>query len=441
VSAPPTLPSAPLGVSYWQIVRRQFAKHRPARWALRGVLALLLLATYAPVLASDRPYYVWTQQDGTRWPWFAALFDRTEVTQSVDLFFNLLMLFLPLGAVVVWAVRRRLLPQGRWRSRQIRRTVGGLVFVFVWVLLGIALPERVVSSGAGKALLAPGLLLRSTKPPTDWHEVVAEEEKAGRNVRAVFPPLPYHYDKTRVRESALEPDGFVGETRRDLGAVGKHPLGTDPGGKDVLTALLFGTRISLTIGVIAVAIYITIGVILGSLAGYFGGWVDILISRLIEVMLCFPVLFFILTIISVFQTRTIFLIMVVIGLTGWPSVARLVRGEFLRERGLDYVTAAKAMAIPERRVIFRHVLPNALTPVLVSATFGIAGAILLESTISFLGLGDTTTASWGLILHKGRMTNMEWLILGGGAAIFVTVTLFNLVGEGLRDALDPKLRA
>ncbi|MGH7162333.1 MAG: ABC transporter permease [Planctomycetota bacterium] len=196
----------------------------------------------------------------------------------------------------------------------------------------------------------------------------------------------------------------------------------------------------MTIGVIAVAIYVTIGIALGSLAGYFGGRVDILVSRFIEVMISFPLIFLILTIVAVFDTRTIFLVMAAIGVTAWPSVARLVRGEFLVQRNLEYVLAAEALGIPRRRIIFRHVLPNALTPVLVAATFGIASAILTESTISFLGLGDPNAASWGMLLNQGRQSNLEWLILAPGAAIFFTVTVFNLLGEGLRDALDPRLR-
>jgi peptide/nickel transport system permease protein len=299
----------------------------------------------------------------------------------------------------------------------------------------------VAAHPVGKVLLAPGLALRSAQADIDWHEREAAARAAGLPVRAIFPPVPYHYDKTRNRESALAPDWGLGDVRTDVGAVGHHPLGTDTGGKDVLASLLFGTRISMTIGVIAVAIYVTIGVILGSLAGYFLGWVDVLISRFIEIMLCFPLLFFVLVIVAVFDTRTIFLIMAVIGITAWPNTARLVRGEFLKERSLDYVTAARSMAIPERRIIFRHVLPNALTPVLVTATFGIAGAILTESGLAFLGLGDPAAASWGLMLHKGRLSALEWLILAPGGAIFFTVTVFNLLGEGLRDALDPKLRA
>jgi peptide/nickel transport system permease protein len=157
-------------------------------------------------------------------------------------------------------------------------------------------------------------------------------------------------------------------------------------------------------------------------------------------MICFPTLFLLLTIIAVFDTRSIFLIMAAIGLVGWPGVSRLVRGEFLRQRGLDYVVAAKAQGIRERRIIFRHVLPNCLGPVLVSATFGIASAILVESSLAFLGLGDTNVASWGQMLSSGRDSMMWHLILAPGFAIFFVVTIFNLVGEGLRDALDPKLR-
>jgi peptide/nickel transport system permease protein len=437
--APRLEPPVVVGTSYWAIVRRQLRKNRLAMVGLWSVVSLFLLATYAPVIASDRPFY-WSDAEGVRWPWFSEMFDRIQVRQPVDLFFNLLMIALPVFAVAWVLVRRRLRPRGRWRARQIRATAGVMVGVVVWTFLGISASDAVAANPVAKVLLAPGLALRSAQPDVDWHERRAEAEKAGQRVTAVFPPVPYHYDKTRARESVLRPDWGFGDIRTDLGGVGHHPLGTDPGGKDVLAGLLFGARISMTIGVIAVGIYVTIGVILGSLAGFFLGWVDVLISRLVEIMLCFPTLFFVLTIVSVFETRTIFLIMAVLGITGWPQTARLVRGEFLKERALDYVTAARSMAIPQRRIIFRHVLPNALTPVLVTATFGVAGAILTESGISFLGLGDPDAASWGTLLLKGRQTNLEWLILAPGAAIFFTVTVFNLLGEGLRDALDPKLR-
>lgn len=244
----------------------------------------------------------------------------------------------------------------------------------------------------------------------------------------LFPPIPFSpndYDLDYV----ITPPSW------------QHWLGTDDTGRDLLSRLIHGTRISLSIGVVAVSIYITIGVILGSLAGYFGGWVDILISRLIELMICFPVFFLIIAIVA-YLPQSIYNIMFVIGLTGWAGVARLVRGEFLRVRNLDYVTAAQALGFRTPRIIFRHVLPNALAPVFVSATFGVAVAILVESSLSFLGFGvPPNVASWGSILAKARelLPSGWWITTFPGLAIFITVTVLNLVGEGLRDAMDPRL--
>jgi peptide/nickel transport system permease protein len=190
-----------------------------------------------------------------------------------------------------------------------------------------------------------------------------------------------------------------------------------------------------------VMIYVSIGIVLGALAGYFGGRVDNLISRLIEVVITFPTFFLILTLAALVPQRSIFHVMVIIGVTSWTGVARLIRAEFLRQKNLDYVQAALALGLDARRVIFRHILPNAIAPALVSATFGIASAILTESSLSFLGVGDTSVASWGETLNTGRLTQKLWLVLAPGCAIFFVVTVFNLVGEGVRDALDPKLRA
>ncbi|MHC5011880.1 MAG: ABC transporter permease [Planctomycetota bacterium] len=406
------------GVSFWAIVRKQLRKNHVAMFGFYSVMGLLFIAIYAPVIASDRPFS-FTTPDGTTHPWFTDLFDRVQVTQPVDLFFNLLMIFLPPAALLFFLWRGWRRRRGAWDNRSARRSLGLLALVFLWLFAGIYLPDSVVKGKVAQVVLAPGLALRSAKPAVDYHEWEAQLRAKGQEVEATWPVLPYHYDRTRNREAALPPDWFGGRVRTELGAVGTHPLGTDPGGKDV----------------------ITIGIILGSLAGYFLGWVDGLISRLVEIMICFPLLFFVLTIVSVFETRSIFLIMAAIGVTAWPGVARLVRGEFLKQRNIEYVTAAQSLGIPQRKIIFRHVLPNALTPVLVAATFGIAAAILTESAIAFLGLGDTTTASWGLMLNKGRQTRLDWLILAPGAAIFFTVTAFNLLGEGLRDALDPKMRA
>ncbi len=219
-----------------------------------------------------------------------------------------------------------------------------------------------------------------------------------------------------------------------------HLFGVDDAGRDIFVRLLFGTRVSLSVGVIAVSIYITIGTTLGSLAGYFGGRTDIVIQRLIEIFLCFPRLFLILTLVGFLDQPSIVWMMVIIGLIGWTGSARLVRGEFLRLKNIDFVAAARATGLADGRIIFRHILPNAVGPVLVNATFGVAAAVLIETSLSFLGFGDPTLPSWGRILAFGRATGSTSMMMIAGMAIFVTVSVFNLAGEGIRDALDPKLR-
>ena len=223
---------------------------------------------------------------------------------------------------------------------------------------------------------------------------------------------------------------------------GPHWLGTDEAGRDVFCRMIWGGRVSLSVGLVAVAIYVSIGIVVGAIAGYFRGLCDLVISRVIEVMICFPTFFLILTIVAFFG-QSITHIMVIIGLTGWTGIARLVRGEFLRLVDQEFVLAGRALGYSPTRIIFRHVLPNAMAPVLVSATFGIAGAILTESALSFLGLGiSKPTPSWGGLLADGReaLEHAPWLIHFPGLAIFLTITAYNLMGEALRDASDPRLR-
>ncbi len=232
----------------------------------------------------------------------------------------------------------------------------------------------------------------------------------------------------------------------DLNAIlmppnGAHYLGTDEQGRDVLSRLIYGSRISLSVGLVAVSIYTLIGIIIGALAGFFGGRLDMFLSRLIEIVICFPTFFLVLTLLAVLGP-SIYYIMIVIGLTGWTGIARLVRGEFLKLRDQDFVTACRSQGMGTFRIISRHILPNALAPVLVSATFGVAAAILVESSLSFLGFGvQPPTPSWGDLLSQSRdfIDIAWWLTIFPGLAIFITITSFNLVGEGLRDAIDPKL--
>ncbi|MBN1635895.1 MAG: ABC transporter permease [Deltaproteobacteria bacterium] len=221
-----------------------------------------------------------------------------------------------------------------------------------------------------------------------------------------------------------------------------HLFGTDELGRDVFTRMLYGAGISLKVGFVAVGIAVLIGVVLGAVSGYYGGWVDILIMRLVDIMLCFPSFFLILAVIA-FLEPSIFNIMAVIGLTSWMGITRLVRAEFLTLKERDYVLAEKTIGAGSLRIIFIHILPNALAPVLVAATLGIASAVLTESALSFLGIGvQPPTPSWGNILTQGKsvLGVAWWLSFFPGMAILLTVLGYNLLGEGIRDAIDPRLR-
>ena len=248
-------------------------------------------------------------------------------------------------------------------------------------------------------------------------------------------------------EWGVRPPISHGPTRQDLAhrlerPSNNHLFGTDDRGRDVLSRIIWGARISMSVGFISVGLALLIGVVLGALAGFYGGWVDVVILRLIEVWICVPSFFLIITVMA-FLEPSIINIMIVIGITSWPGVARLVRGEFLKQKQMDYATAARATGLTDRRIMFRHLLPNAITPVFVAATFGVAGAIVTESALSFLGFGvPPPTASWGEILKEsqGYVDFAWWLVMFPGIAVFLTVVAFNLVGDGLRDAMDPRLR-
>jgi peptide/nickel transport system permease protein len=250
----------------------------------------------------------------------------------------------------------------------------------------------------------------------------------GKGDWARFPPIPYSPNEVNLSSVRLRPSG-------------EHIFGTDDVGRDVASRIVHGARVSLSVGFVAVSIYVLIGLVIGAAAGYYGGYVDIVALRLIEVMLTIPTFFLIITAVA-FLPQSIFNIMVVIGLTNWPTVARLARGEFLKIKSLDYVLAARALGASDMRTIFKHLLPNALAPIFVTAAFGVASAILIESTLSFLGFGvPPSTPSWGSILSNARqlLPSGWWLAAFPGLAIFFTVTSYNLVGEGLRDAADPRL--
>ena len=396
-------------LTYFDIVWTQFKKNRVSYFSLWFVGFLFSLAVFSPVISSDRPFF-WRVDGESDLPWLRSLYDRNLFENPVDIFFNLLLLVgVPLLGFYLFRVGRiRASKQPkRPRRRRMRREA-----VMMLGVIAVSYAALLFVPSSSKYEVYPELELRLTEE--------------GKDVTAIYPPSKYTFRQT----------GFKSVEKPSR----QHILGTDQSTRDVATRLLYGTRISLTIGVIAVAIYVFIGILLGATAGYFGGWVDLAIQRFIEITMSVPTFFVILTVMAFLEKRSIFHIMLAIGLVRWTGVARLMRGEFLRLRNLDFVTAAEALGFPRRRIIFEHILPNALGPVLVAATFGVASAILVESTLSFLGLGDLSAPSWGQIIQEGYATGAWHLILAPGFAIFVTVSALNLVGEGLRDALDPKLR-
>lgn len=327
---------------------------------------------------------------------------------------------------------------GRLRRRFGRRWGPRLGLAAALLLALVALLADVLASDRplllrldGRLYLAPNL----TDPTELRGEDIASLRARLRPDRGdwmLAPPVPVGPYRTDVTLARLPAPPGAG-----------HPLGTDETGRDLLARLIHGSRVSLAVGLVAVALYLLIGVALGAVAGYFGGAVDLLVSRAIEVMLAFPTLFLVLALMAMIERPTVVHLVLVIGLTRWPDVARLTRGEVLRIKGLEFVTAARALGASDARVLLRHVLPNALGPVIVAAAFGVAGAVLLESALSFLGFGaPPPAASWGEILMQAHRYVSSpggwWLALFPGAAIFVTVAAYNLIGEGLQDALDPK---
>ena len=248
---------------------------------------------------------------------------------------------------------------------------------------------------------------------------------------AVFAPLISPYDPNKIDKDISGIPLAPGIT---------HLFGTDNYGRDYFSRALYGSRISLTVGFISVFIYVSIGIILGSISGFFGGFIDTVIMRAVDIMLCLPTFFFILTI-QVMLEPSMLNIMIVIGLTSWAGVTRLVRGQFLAVKEELFVQSAKAAGASSARIIVKHILPNILPPVIVLSTLGIAGAILTESVLSFIGIGvQPPQASWGSMLRDGQeyIRIAPWMTLFPGLLIMLTVLGFNFVGDGLRDALDPK---
>lgn len=398
-----------------QLVWQRFLINRLARYAVYSVLAIFVIAAYAPFLASHLSI-MWWDKDGISFPAVYNLFNRSVYPNAHDLFFNIIALLLPFLCVAGFLLRKR------W-SMSYRIAISAFMVIFFWLFCMLS-----VFPGKNEARS-----LWDNRPLSEQsYAHYVEALKQGRDVLAIFPIVHHGFEETYREASLKAPLSYNENTQQ------RFWLGTDVRGRDVLVRMLYGARISLTVGLVATTISLLIGTVFGAVSGYFGGWVDMLFQRIVEIMMVFPTLPLVMVVVAM-TSRDVFIMMAVIGATSWAGTARLVRGEFLAQMSRDYVLAGRSMGLPGWRIMFRHVLPNISAPLLIAATFGIAGSVGAESTLSFIGLGDSNAPSWGDLMNQGRQNiAYAWMIYVPGLAIFAIITALNIIGEHLRQAMDVK---
>jgi len=388
----PALPDAPAVVrTYWQQVAYDTFRRAGARAATVWIAILIFAAIFAPLLANTQPILL---KINGRWSSPMLQFLSPADAILFFLFFSVATAALFFG-----------------RTSIPRRSLA------ILILLAVATP----------------LAYLFVHPPltVDWQKY-RDLDRAGKIQYKLMAPIPYSANDYQ-RDI---PDAALKAPSR------QHLMGTEVNGGDVLSRMIHACRIALSIGLVSTGISVIIGVTIGGLMGYFAGQLDLLGMRLIEIFEAIPTLFLLITFVAFFG-RNLYIIMAIIGVTGWTVEARFIRAEFLRLRKQDFVHAAVAAGLPLRSILFRHLLPNGISPILVTTSFGIASAILYESVLSFLGIGLVEEPSWGQMLNQARGVGgsfVWWIALYPGLAIFLTVFTYNLLGEALRDALDPKLR-
>ena len=458
---------------------RVAARHR-SRFALGWIGLVAFLAIFAPVVANSHPLWMQvTKADGS-------VSSSSPLLNSLTATDVLLLLGAVVGLpVVLWPSKRVSrsarasvlfvcavmagftvvigsglldIMRGNDRSLEVRQwalSQGG-----AWVLAGSAAAVCALVAAllptahtkwlrfgavAAVAFLSCWLVATRSTPALVNYDTYLEPP-AGTQVQATWTLIPWGPDFSRTDLYSKPPMTTAGEASRalrdtPLGSA-RFYLGTDAVGRDVLSQMLWACRLSISIGLVSTGISLAIGITLGALAGYYGGKFDLALYRLVEIFMAIPVLFLLIVAAGVLP-RNIYVMMAIIGCVTWTGAARFTRAEFLKLRNQDFVQAAKALGLPLRSILFRHMLPNGVTPVLVDASFAVAAAILAEATLSYLGLGPDGQPSWGKLLSNAAGETGEfvwWLAIFPGLAIFFTVLAYNMLGEDLRDAIDPKLR-
>jgi peptide/nickel transport system permease protein len=441
--------------SFSQHVAGLVLRRWTARIGLIWIFLLVIAAVFAPFLANSRPLAMKTADAGWSSPLLQHL-ATTDIALLVAFFTAVAVAFVRTmklrqrAVVVLWMVAVTI-PLAIWPTvagewEEWRREWGTMllylttgfsvaalstIIVIVPLLSRLSMMQKLTMGCAALVLAVLFIGIYPVRPPFTVFERYREMAAAGQIEQVYNAPVPYS-PRDRLRDMP----------QRRLNAPSQHHwMGTEQHGADVLSRMIHATRIALAIGFIATGIALVIGVIIGGVMGYFVRLVDLLGMRLLEIFEAIPTLFLLITFVAFFG-RNLYIMMAIIGLTGWTGYARYIRAEFLKLRTQDFVQAAIAAGLPLRSVLFRHMLPNGMAPVLVSASFGVASAILAESTLSFLGLGLVDEPSWGQMLNQVRAvgTFQWWIALFPGLAIFLTVFAYNLVGEALRDAIDPKTR-
>ncbi|MBE6403040.1 MAG: ABC transporter permease [Lentisphaerae bacterium] len=379
----------------WQAAWQRFHSDKLAVLALAMLAILLLLALLAPLLANPRPLLEYIPGRGLSLPFLRTFFAPESTEYCIEQIFNYALLSATAAMLINLAVRKKI----------IRKITGAAVLIL---------------------LILPFILTKPRLERVDYRNTPLPD--GGFRIMALIPYGPFE----QVSSPLTPPNR-------------QHPLGCDELGRDLASRIIYGSRISLAVGVLATTLAMIIGIIIGVSAGFRGGWFDITVMRIVEILMCFPVFLLLLIIMAYFQDikfeQSILAVIGVIGLTGWIGVAQLARGEVLKQRQMTYVKAAQASGVSSTRIIFSHILPNILGVVMITFSFGAAGAILSESSLSFLGFGvQPPTASWGGMLRSafGDPLSAWHMTVFPGLMLFWAVAGFNLAGEGLRKAFDPK---